>query len=238
MSAKSQNKLQPRKANKSMKITITHISNLLKLFECGLINGAGQDVNHFCVQQAVHRVLDGELENPLKDDQPPTWCVNGHIISFGIYLNDQGNYWHSNQARAKGLQRFAIAELGSSKIKPSDFYKKLAIKLAARMSQDREWPMDWQNFPMSNDIIKDFMIWDIEGINKNDQLTWLANAAADVLMELGTEGSQFLYLLDEPDRKKRQERAEALGHEIYANQLADLGSPCSCTWGLSASEHH
>jgi hypothetical protein len=211
-----------------MKITIDHIMNLLGLFEKGLINGAGQTVNHFCVQQAVHRVLDDDLENPTKNDHPPTWCVNDEIIAFGINMNDQQG-WHSNKLRAKGLQRFAIAELGSSKINHVQFYERLAKKLASVMSKN------WEEFYLGNEIIDQFMLHKIGGMDKNDRLTWLANAAADVLMELGTEGSQFLYLIDEPDRKLREEKARALGHKIYAAQMAD--GTAACNWGIPRGKH-
>jgi hypothetical protein len=213
-----------------MKITIDHINNLLGLFEHGLINGAGQDVNHFCVQQAVHRVIDNALDKH-RNDQPPQWCVKEPISAFGITLND-ANGWNSNKARAKGLQRFAIAELGSSKINEGDFYKRLSKKLAQVLH------MDWEEFSQDSEIVNEFMSRQILGMTRNDRLTYLANAAADVLMELGTEGSQFLYLLDEPDKKKRQEQARALGHKIYAAQLADSAS--SCSWGVPAQmpKHH
>jgi hypothetical protein len=214
-----------------MNITIDHIMNLLKLFEGGLINGAGHDVNHFCVQQAVHRVMDNDLKNPHKSDHPPQWCVHGEITKFGIIMNDtQG--WSSNKARARGLQRFAIAELGSSKVSGREFFKRLAKKIAQKVNKD------WQNFPLAESIVEEFMYCKIPCVGPNEQLTWLANAAADVLMELGTQGSEFLYLLDEPDRKAREEKARALGHKIYAAQLADAGAACS--WGVPAQEkkHH
>lgn len=200
-----------------MKITLTHINNLLKLFESGLVNGAGHDVNHFCVQQAVHRVLDNDLDDAQKSDRPPTWCVREDIRTFGIHLNDEKG-WRDEKARAEGLKRFAIAELGSSEVWPSKFYEKLAVRLASMSDRDPE------EFSHDAGIINDFVSWSIGGMTRNDKLTRVANAAADVLMELGTEGSQFLYLIDEPDKQKREEKARALGHKIYAAQLADVAS--------------
>lgn len=213
-----------------MKITLTHINNLLKLFECGLVNGAGHDVNHFCVQQAVHRVLDDDLKNADKSDDPPTWCVQSHIRNFGVHMNDAEG-WNGNKGRAEGLKRFAIAELGSGKISAHDFYARLSAKLASVLSKDPD------EFSYDDTIVEQFMQHKIGGMSRNDRLTHLANAAADVLMELGTEGSQFLYLIDEPDKKKREERARALGHKIYAAQLADA-SVCSCNYGLPAKPIH
>lgn len=212
-----------------MKITLTHINNLLKLFECGLVNGAGNDVNHFCVQQAVHRVLDNALDDPTKSDKPPTWCVREDIRSFGIHLNDEDG-WKSNERRAAGLKRFAIAELGSTEVKPSVFFKKLAERLATMVDHEA------QLFSHDSSIINEFVTCSISGMTKNDKLTRVADAAADVLMELGTEGSQFLYLIDEPDKKKREEKARALGHKIYAAQLADASSQCA--WGVPQQMKH
>lgn len=212
------------------KITLTHITNLLKLFECGLVNGAGHGVNHFCVQQAVHRVMDDDLKNHEKSDRPPNWCVQERLRGFGIHMNDADG-WRDNTARAEGLKRFAIAELGSSKISGAEFHKRLAVKIASLFHGD---PNDLSH---DDSIIGEFVDLGIAGMDKNARLTWLANAAADVLMELGTEGSQFLYLIDEPDKKEREKKAKALGHKIYAAQLADAGS--SCSWGVpQQSKHH
>jgi hypothetical protein len=165
-----------------MKITLTHIKNLLKLFENGLTNGAGHGVNHFCVQQAVHRVIDNDLDKQ-KSDHPPTWCVNDQVVGFGIHLNDAEG-WFDEQARAKGLQRFAIAELGSEQINGGEFYKRLAKKLADRVD------MEPDEFCYDSGIIDDWMMSQVrKGLSNNQWLTILANDAADVLMDLGSEGS-------------------------------------------------
>lgn len=207
---------------------MTHIKNLLQLFEGGLINGAGNNVNHFCVQQAVHRVIDDALDDATKSDHPPSWCVKDTIVGFGIHLNDYPG-WTSNKARAEGLKRFAIAELGSNKINSREFHKRLAEKVAAKSG------MSADGFSKDINIIQEFVGGDGDGpfdstlITK--RLTWIANAAAYVLMELETEGSQFLEILDEKDPEVRKEKARNLGGELYAKQLAET----SYKWGTDSS---
>jgi hypothetical protein len=200
------------------KITKKHIEDLLKLFSRGLISGAGQDPNHFCVQQAVHKVLDGELEAQ-KSDRPPQWCVKDEICSFGIRMND-AHGWGGVTNRAKGLRRFAVAELGSNKINYADFHRKLVDKLSGKITP---LPNEHQSVTINR-----FMENRIDGMTPTERLTFLANAAADVLAELGTEGSQFLHLLDEPDKKKQKEETHKLGRKIFAAQLAEFG-PSFCT---------
>src|SRR6185503_4958835 len=55
-------------------------------------------------------------------DEPP--CVGRAVRAFKIRLNDCA--WSSNQARAKGLRRIAIAQLGSNEIDQDVFRKELA----------------------------------------------------------------------------------------------------------------
>jgi hypothetical protein len=206
-----------------MKITIHHVLKLIKILDKGIIHGAGETVEEFCVQQAVHRVLLDDPEDAYASDNPPNWCILDQIRAFGIHLNDQGG-WKDNRSRARGLKRFAIAELGSSKLNSYEFFTKLRGALARRTGADPAFFCD------GDCIIDQFMELDRRGLSRNDWLTVLADTAADVMKELGSEGAQFLYLVDEPDKAKRHEKATRLGHQIFAAQLAEE----RCRWGLDS----
>jgi hypothetical protein len=56
-------------------------------------------------------------------DNPP--CVGEAVRSFKIALNDSD--WSSPKARAIGMRRIAIAQLGSNEIDQSVFVKELAL---------------------------------------------------------------------------------------------------------------
>lgn len=214
-----------------MEITQTHIKHLLSLLKRGLIHGAGRTVNEFCVQQAVNRVLHDDLNNPEWGDHPSILCISELIRQFGIRLNDQDG-WNSDHDRAEGLKRFAIAELGSAKIDSYVFFDELAGKLgtiSARGFSTRDYS-----------IIGEFMAAGPDSMSKNDKLTTLANAAAEVLKEMETEGSKFLYLVDEPDKKKQAHEARKLGNQIFAVQLAEEKHRwgTDSDFGLPVKGHH
>jgi hypothetical protein len=76
-----------------------------------------------------------------------------------------------------------------------------------------------------------FMELQPEGVSENFWLTKLANLAADSMQELGTEGSQFLWVIDEPDREKRKGAARMIGNRMFAAQMANT----SCNWGSDCS---
>jgi hypothetical protein len=195
-------------------ITRQHVVTLLELFKHGLIGTAGNQMTEFCVQQAVHRVIDGDLEDPHKDANPPNWCVHGELVSFGVMLNDYDG-WSNSQARAKGLQKFAIAELGSSKISWTKFKEKLDNKL-------KELNPDYDRYRDGNHL-EEWMGNTSGGMGSNDKLTLFANTAAEVLMEMGTDGSQFLHLVDEPNPIRRRMLAHKLGDKTYAAQTCSFG---------------
>ncbi len=77
----------------------------------GLVCGLGtQEPGKMCVEAAVCYAMG--LEH---SDQPS--CVDEEVRQFKIYLNDLD--WSSNMARAKGLKKVAIAQLGSVQCKSS-----------------------------------------------------------------------------------------------------------------------
>lgn len=89
-----------------MEITKEIAVHVLNLVDHGLSLGLGEPTpGKMCVEAAVCFAL-GEIHN---GDRPS--CVSPCLRTFEIELNDAR--WSSNEARAKGLRRIAIAQLGT-----------------------------------------------------------------------------------------------------------------------------
>jgi len=86
---------------------------VLGLVDRGLVQGLGEQVpGEMCVEAAVCFALG--LPH---GDEPP--CVGSAVRAYKIRLND--SIWSSEQARAKGMRRVAIAQLGSNLINQRAF---------------------------------------------------------------------------------------------------------------------
>lgn len=197
-------------------ITRADVQSLLGLFKHGLVGGAGSTTTEFCVQQAVHRVVEKALKKQ-KSASPPKWCVHHGLVGFGVTLNDHPG-WHSNASRAKGLAKFAIAELGSSKISYTGFSWKLNDRLEKLSGCS---PGALKN--NSSDVNPELFAMEMrgKGVSENAILTLFANTAAEVLKEMGTDGGKWIHLVDEPNKRKRRELARKLGKEARDKQHAD-----------------
>jgi hypothetical protein len=104
---------------KSTKITLKQARRVLEVVDAGLSNGLGKpQLGEMCVEAAVCFAL-GQPHG----DQPA--CVAPIVRQFKIALNDASG-WSSKAARAKGLRRIAIAQLGSTGIDENAFAKALA----------------------------------------------------------------------------------------------------------------
>lgn len=147
------------------KILPTFVGDILRKFRFGLQSGLGNGGDgHMCVQHVVSRALgEGRTDNPT--------CVKQSVTGYGIALNDAPG-WSSHKARAEGLKRFAVAQLGTS----SDDY----------VFDDEEWSrrirMVWQN-PK-------------EGYWDDDSLTAMANRLADILIDMKTPGAEHICMLE------------------------------------------
>lgn len=102
-----------------MEITREHAEKVLEIVDCGLIGGAGTKpvAGMVCVEQVVSMALGLPFT-----DHPDT-CVHPAVSSFKRALNDKA--WSSNKARAKGLRRIAVAQLGSNTIDGKKFHQAL-----------------------------------------------------------------------------------------------------------------
>ena len=86
---------------------------VLTTVDAGLVQGLGvQEAGKMCIEAAVCFAL-GQPHG----DQPV--CVGAAVRAYKIRINDA--YWSSNEARAKGMRRVAIAQLGSDKIDQRKF---------------------------------------------------------------------------------------------------------------------
>jgi len=96
-------------------------SKVLSAVDAGLVSGLGvQKPGKMCVEAAVCFALG--LPH---GDNPP--CVGSAVRAAKIRLND--SRWSSNEARAKGMRRVAIAQLGSDALDQVDFSNRLATEV-------------------------------------------------------------------------------------------------------------
>jgi hypothetical protein len=105
-----------------MSITIEQARKVLSVIDAGLCYGKGVPTpGQMCVEAAVCYGLG----LPFGDDPE---CVEASIRTFKINLNDKP--WSSSEARAKGLRRIGIAQLGSKgTVDGREFVKRLAEKV-------------------------------------------------------------------------------------------------------------
>lgn len=102
-----------------MNITKEHATKLLEVVDAGLTSGVGAPKpGQMCVEAAVCYALG----LPHGDDPE---CVSRALRLLKISLNDTA--WSSDAARAKGLRRLALIQLGSrGKINDSEFLSRVA----------------------------------------------------------------------------------------------------------------
>jgi hypothetical protein len=102
-----------------MNITQAQIDKIHSLLDYGLPTGLGEpEPGKMCVEAAISYALG----LPHSDDPG---CVIEPLRRLKIRLNDS-NRWTSNKARAEGLRRLAIAQLGSNvAVDPQDFVNRV-----------------------------------------------------------------------------------------------------------------
>jgi hypothetical protein len=110
-----------------MKITKKVASKVLEIVDLGLCKGVGVPIpGQMCVEAAVCYAL-GEPHG----DEPS--CVDKKVRSFKISLNDSN--WSTNEIRAKGMRRIAIAQLGTNDEK----FDSVAFVLALQELAIKKW---------------------------------------------------------------------------------------------------
>jgi hypothetical protein len=108
-----------------MEITSAHIAKIHALLDAGLVQGLGvPEPGKMCVEAAICYALD----LPHSDDPG---CVHPALRQLKIRLND--GIWSSNKARADGMRRLAIAQLGSKDALDAHVFASRCATLAIRM---------------------------------------------------------------------------------------------------------
>ena len=160
-----------------MKITKGIVDRLLDILKDGLCSGAGDmsGPGTFCVQQAVSMATDqaDEGDSPLN-------CINETVRSWGVGMNDQG--WSSPKARADGMRRFAVAQLGSLYLNGFKWEEIFCTIWNRKHPEFAPIEEATNVYPLcgSNDVL----------------LTDACSCAAMALQELKSDGSEFLYLTE------------------------------------------
>lgn len=99
---------------------------VLTTVNAGLTSGKGQPIpGQMCVEAAVCYAMG--LPH---SDEPP--CVAPALRSLKISLNDAN--WSSNEARATGLKRLALAQLGSAGVLDEKEFVRRVVDYAIRIS--------------------------------------------------------------------------------------------------------
>lgn len=105
-------------------ITEGLVTDLLGVVDAGLVDGIGKpEPGKMCVEAAVCYAMG------LPHSDKPT-CVSPVLREFVIKLNDSS--WSSKDARAKGLRRLAVAQLGSAGGLDEKEFTRRVVDLAIR----------------------------------------------------------------------------------------------------------
>lgn len=105
-------------------ITPAIARKVIEVVDAGLVSGMGEPVpGQMCVEAAVCYAMG--LPH---GDQPA--CVAPALRALKIQLND--SRWSSDQARAKGLRRLAVAQLGSAGVLDEREFSRRIVLLAWR----------------------------------------------------------------------------------------------------------
>jgi len=105
-----------------LEINLDIARKVLSTIDAGLTNGAGiPQPGKMCVEAAVCYALG----LPHGDDPK---CVAQSLRRLKIRLND--SRWSSNEARAKGLRRLGLAQLGSAGVLDEQEFSRRVVELA------------------------------------------------------------------------------------------------------------
>lgn len=166
---KKEQQPQPKRDKKGKVIVNGDFAScVLALVDKGLVSGLGDPVpGQMCVEAAV-AYASGEDHN----DNPS--CVNPKLASVKIALNDDCG-WESDKARAKGLRRVAIAQLGS---KGKLNFDKLEAHFEAKANEVLLPKEKKASVAILQATVNNLLI-QIKRINKAKSLLALENACAD-----------------------------------------------------------
>lgn len=107
-------------------INLTLARKVLEVVDAGLVTGLGEpEPGKMCVEAAVNYAMGAP-----HGDQPA--CVAPALRSLKIRLNDVR--WSSDKARAAGLRRLAIAQLGSAGHLDEGEFSRRVVRLVIQKS--------------------------------------------------------------------------------------------------------
>lgn len=176
------------------------VGKILRKLRYGLPRGLGSGGDgNMCVQHVVARALgEGAIDEPS--------CVDSYVRGIGVTLNDL--MWSSETARAEGLKRFAIAQLGTN----SDDYVFDRVEFEQR---------SFHLYQLLNRYV---------GNNSgllDKEFKELADAYADVLIGMKTPGAEHMCMLDwsqedleamEREHDEKSKEAWAQGRRTYVRE--------------------
>jgi hypothetical protein len=121
-----------------MEINKELAQKVLDTIKHGLVRGLGkQEHGKMCVEAAVCYAMG------LPHGDKPT-CVGEAVREYKIRINDSN--WTSDAARAKGMKRVAVAQLGSEHIDQLTFSKRVAVlsvnKILSKVLRDAKLESD------------------------------------------------------------------------------------------------
>ena len=98
-------------------VTKSHYEKFVSLLDHGLVSGLGkQEPGKMCIEAAWCCALG----LPHGDDPG---CVGAAVRAYKIRLND--SLWSSNAARANGMLKLGIAQIGSDQLDQTEFRKRI-----------------------------------------------------------------------------------------------------------------
>lgn len=131
---------------------------VLQIVDQGLVYGIGKPIpGQMCVEHAVCYAM-----GVVHSDNPE--CVHPRVRDAKVELNDMN--WSDGKARARGLRRLAVAQLGSNNIDPYEFARWTIVHLLRDILIPELSPLtaDERTARMLRRIAKTSSIEDMQGI--------------------------------------------------------------------------
>jgi hypothetical protein len=182
-------------AKKKVVVNKALAAKVLEVVNAGLCYGFGDpEPGKMCVESAVCYAM-GESHN----DRPS--CVDLEVIHAKIALNDES--WSSDKARANGLRRVAIAQLGSRDVvKNFDevFFQNLANKYVPQLVEKglftrATYVLDACEHASLKDFLSEFSDIYSLGPKRNRFYRGVAGVIEATLKQLKSPGCKYLYLV-------------------------------------------
>ena len=158
-----------------------HAEKVVELLGHGLVAGVGNPTpGQMCVEAAVCFALG----LPHGDDPG---CVSPSLRRLKIRLNDAS--WSSNQARAEGLKRLAVAQLGSLGVLDDAEFRRRVIGMTIRKTV----PVGLRAAATRNPTRA--AAYAASARTRDRMLAEYAEHAVQILIDMGAPGCQWLDLV-------------------------------------------